>query len=116
MNIIWLSFLIVVSIFIFVIESVRRGVLETKYSILWIITCVCLGILSVNEVIINKLAGWLGVYYAPSLLFLFGLLFLLFIVFDLTRRVSKLNHQLVSLTQEYALLKQKYEDKGSKES
>ncbi|MFC3886485.1 DUF2304 domain-containing protein [Bacillus songklensis] len=116
MSIIWLSLFIVVGIFIFVIESVRRGILETKYSILWIITCVCLGILSSNEAIINKLAHWLGVYYAPSLLFLFGLLFLLFMVFDLTRRVSKLNHQLVSLAQEYALLKQKYENEGSKKS
>jgi hypothetical protein len=40
------------------------------------------------------------------------MLFLIIVVFDLTRRISKMNQQLVTLTQEYAILKQKYEEKG----
>ncbi|MGD6875872.1 DUF2304 domain-containing protein [Bacillus infantis] len=109
MKISLLSLLLVIVLFITVVESVRRGVLETKYSLLWIITCLFLGILSSNESIINKLAEYVDVYYPPSLLFLFGLLFAIMLIFDLTRRVSKLNKELTNLTQEHTILKQKIE-------
>ncbi|MBU8881149.1 DUF2304 domain-containing protein [Bacillus sp. FJAT-29790] len=105
------SFLLVILLFLLVIESVRRGVLETKYSLVWIITCIFLGILSSNEMIINKLADYMDVYYPPSLLFLFGLLFAIMLIFDLTRRVSKLNKELTTLTQEHTILKQKFKKK-----
>ncbi|MFE6538562.1 DUF2304 domain-containing protein, partial [Bacillus cereus] len=34
-------------------------------------------------------------------------LFCFILIFDLTRKISKQHHQLVTLTQDYALLKQK---------
>lgn len=109
MSITLVSFFIVCFFFIVVIESVRRGILETKYSIIWIITCVILGILSLAENFLESMADLLGVAYAPSLLFLFGLLGILVMIFDLTRRVSTMNNKLISLTQEYALLKEKFD-------
>lgn len=112
MKIILVSLLIVLILFIGVIEAVRRGILDTKYSILWIVTCVFMGILSSNAVIINWLGDLLDVKYPPSLLFLFGLIFAMMLIFDLTRRISKLSRQLTLLTQEHALLKQKIEKKG----
>ncbi|WP_419961105.1 DUF2304 domain-containing protein [Psychrobacillus sp. BM2] len=111
MNISLLSFLIVLFLFFFIIESVRRGILETKYSLLWIVTCFAMGFLTLNVNFINKLSGYIGIYYAPSLLFLFGLLFSILLIFDLTRRVSKLNKELTTLTQEQAILKKKLEEK-----
>jgi hypothetical protein len=109
MDISLLSFIIVVLLFVLVIESVRRGVLETKYSLLWIITCLFMGILSSNTFFINKIANYVHVLYPPSLLFLFGLLFAILLIFDLTRRVSKLNKELTHLAQEHAILKEKLE-------
>lgn len=109
MKIMIVSFLLVLVFLFVVIESVRRGILETKYSLLWIITCVILGILSIGTPILNFIADMLGVFYPPSVLFLFGLLFSLIIIFDLTRRISQLNNKLVTLTQEFTLLKEKYE-------
>lgn len=111
MNINVLSFLIVLFLFVMIIESVRRGILETKYSLLWIITCVAMGFLTLNEKFLNTLSDYIGVFYAPSLLFLFGLLFSILLIFDLTRRVSKLNKELTVLTQEQAILKKKVEEK-----
>jgi hypothetical protein len=110
------SFVIVMVIFLFVFECVRRGVLETKYSILWFITCLSLAFLSLFEGVINRMADLLNVFYAPSLLFLFGLLFALVLIFDMTRRISKLNRQLYTLTQEYSLLQERLEsgnDRGA---
>lgn len=111
MNIHVLSFLIVLFLFLMIIESVRRGILETKYSLLWIVTCVAMGILTLNEKLLNTLSDYIGVFYAPSLLFLFGLLFAILLIFDLTRRISKLNKELTVLTQEQAILKKKVEEK-----
>lgn len=114
MKISLLSFVLVLLLFLLVIESVRRGVLEAKYSLLWIITCIFLGILSSNELIINKLAEYVDVYYPPSLLFMFGLLFAILLIFDLTRRVSKLSRQITELTQEHSILKEKMEKRNEK--
>lgn len=113
MKITFLSFLLILFLFFLVIESVRRGVLDTKYSMLWLVTCFILAILSLNESIINRLAELVQVYYPPSLLFLCGLLFALLLIFDLTRRVSKLNKELTNITQEYTLLKEKLLEKDN---
>jgi hypothetical protein len=109
MNVIVVSLLLVITFLYLVLDSVRRGKLETKYSILWIITCFVLGVLSIGDGLLTFIANLLNVLYPPSVLFLFGLLFSLIMIFDLTRRISQLNHKLVSLTQEFTILKEKYE-------
>lgn len=108
MDIVNLSFALVVILFLFILETVRRGILETNYSIIWIISCVVMGIFSVNNQLLEWVADKLNVHYAPSLLFLFGFLFSLIMIFDLTRKFSKTNNQVITLTQDYALLKQDY--------
>lgn len=106
MKVIPFSFIIICILLFFVFESVRRGILETKYSLLWFGTCIVLGFLSLNQRLINWLADLFGIYYAPSLLFLFGFLFSIIMIFDLTRRNAKLSQQIVSLAQEFALQKE----------
>ena len=111
MKVISFSFIIICLLFLFVFESVRRGILETKDSLLWFGLCIVLGFLSWNTGLINWMAELLGIFYAPSLLFLFGLLFSLIMIFDLTRRNAKLNKQIVALAQEFALLKEEIKEK-----
>lgn len=109
MTIVTFSFIAIVILFVFIIESVRRGILETNYALIWIAACVVMGILSSNNLYINAIAKWLHVYYAPSVLFLFGFFFLIIMVFDLTRRLSKINEKLTALAQAYAILQERYE-------
>lgn len=106
MNVITFSFIIICLLLLFVFESVRRGILETKDSLLWFVTCIVLGLLSLNSGLINWLANLFGVFYAPSLIFLIGFLFSLIMIFDLTRRNAKLSRQMATLAQEFALLKE----------
>lgn len=107
MPIITFSFLFILLLLLLIINSIRRGTLETKYAILWILVCIAMAILSSTDKIINWIGKLLKVEYPPSILFLFGLLFCFILIFDLTRKISKQHHQLVTLTQDYALLKQK---------
>lgn len=109
MDITWLSFIIIVLFFVIVMESVRRGILETRDSLIWIFTCMVLGVLSLSRDLLAYLADILGIAYAPSLLFLFGLISTIIMIFDLTRRISKLNNKVTVLTQEFALLKEEQE-------
>jgi len=114
MNIVLLSFIMVIGLLVFVVESVRREMLDTNYSLIWLFTCVILGILSSSSYFINKIASILHVDYAPSILFLFGFLFVIIMLFDLTRRISKMNRKLTSLAQENAILKKHLEEKEDK--
>ena len=90
--------------------------LDTKYSILWIFVCITMAVLSSTDKIINWIGKLLNVEYPPSVLFLFGLLFCFILIFDLTSKISKQHHQLVTLTQDYALLKQKLNNKEQNDS
>ncbi|MGE8080455.1 DUF2304 domain-containing protein [Peribacillus loiseleuriae] len=107
----YVSFGIVCVLFIVLIASLRKGIIETKYSILWFIVCVIMAILSLSKELLEFLANILGVDYAPSILFLFGILFMIILIFDLTRRVSDLNKKLSALIQDYAILKSEMKDK-----
>ncbi|HDR7606674.1 DUF2304 domain-containing protein [Bacillus mycoides] len=107
MPVITFSFIFILLLFFLIINSIRRGALETKYSILWIFVCISMAFLSSTDKIIKWIGKLLKVDYPPSVLFLFGLLFCFILIFDLTRKISNLHHQLVTLTQSYALLKQK---------
>ncbi|EMA6343372.1 DUF2304 domain-containing protein [Bacillus cytotoxicus] len=111
MPIVTFSFIFILLLFFLIINSIRQGTLETKYSILWIFVCISMAILSSTDKIINWIGQLLKVEYPPSVLFLFGLLFCFVLIFDLTRKISKFHHQLVTLTQDYALLKQQLEHK-----
>ncbi|MBT2216056.1 DUF2304 family protein [Virgibacillus dakarensis] len=115
MNITLFSFLIICLLFVIVIESVRRGILETKDALIWLFLCIILGILSLSRRLLELIATVLNIAYAPSLLFLFGLLSTIIMIFDLTRRISKLNQNVIHLTQEFALLKEQQQKSANTE-
>ena len=56
---------------------------------------------------IDYLANKMGVGYPPSLLFLICIVFLLFIDFRFSRRISELQMKIIELSQELAIVKEK---------
>lgn len=110
----YVSFGIIVLLFVMLFVSLRKGVIETKYSILWFFTFLVLGFISLFHGTIEKISELLKIHYAPSVLFLFGILFIIILVFDLTRRISKLNKQVTDLIQEHAILKTEIDSKREK--
>lgn len=97
-------------VFLFtVVELVRKGKLQEKYSILWIFMSIVLLVLSSTPIVINKLADWLDIKNPPPFLFLFGLVYLLIYNLHLTIVVSKQSEKITRITQEIALIKEKNE-------
>jgi hypothetical protein len=103
---------LVVSLFIF--ELVRKRKLMEKYSLVWIISALILTILSIWRDLLEGLADVLGIFYAPTALFIvlsfcgMGMLIHFSIV------ISKLTEQNKILAQEIALMK--YESKEKQRS
>lgn len=93
------------SIFIGVIDLIRRRKLKEQYSILWLASSAILLLLSIWRELLHKVAYMAGVAYPPSLLFLIAFLFLLLIVLHFSVIISTLSENNKKLAQEIALLK-----------
>lgn len=114
-NVYSLSIIFSITFLVSVIELVRKGRLQERYSLLWIVMSIIVLILSSTPIIINNLARWLDIKNPPSLLFLFGLVYVLIYNLHITVVISKQSDKITRLAQEIALLKQKLEQSGNNE-
>ena len=108
-NIYSLSIIFGIAFLIVIIELVRKNKLEEKYSLLWIFFGILLLILASTPFFIEKIAALLDIKYAPSVLFLFGLVYLIIYNLHITVVFSKQSQKITRLAQELAILKQKLE-------
>ena len=99
------------SIFLGVIELVRRGRLKEKYSLLWLIASLILFIFSLSRDILAYAASLTGIYYPPSFLFLLAFFFLLLITLHFSVVISGLSEKSRKLAQEIALLRQEMDER-----
>ena len=113
-NVYTLSIFFGIIFLLVVIELIRKNKLQERYSLLWILMSVVLLILSSTPVFINTFAKWLDIKNPPSLLFLFGLVYLIIYNLHITVVVSKQSEKITRLAQELALLNQKYEKDNKK--
>lgn len=84
---------------------VYKGKLKEQYAILWIVLSLIIVFFSIFRSYLDVLADFFGVYYAPSLLFIFAFLILLLILIQMSVVVSGLKENIKKLTQEIGLLK-----------
>jgi len=106
-NVYSISIFFGVAFLLSIIQLVRKNRMQEKYSILWILMSAILLILSSSPFFINTIAAWLDIKNPPSLLFLFGLVYLLVYNLHVTVVISKQSEKITRLTQEIALSKMK---------
>jgi hypothetical protein len=104
-NVYTVSIIFSVTFLLTVIGLVKKNRLHERYSILWIIMSLVLLVLSISPLLMEKLAGLLGIKNPPSLLFLFGLVYLIIYNLHITTVVSKQSEKITRLAQEMAILK-----------
>lgn len=92
-----------------VINLIRRRKLKEQYSLLWIFVSILMLLFSLNRNSLEIIAAWLNIKYAPSMLFLFGLVFSFTLTLHLTTVVSKQSERIVNLTQDFAILRQEFQ-------
>jgi hypothetical protein len=105
---------IAVSVFFWIIARlITRGRLRTEYSFIWILMGALLLILAVWRESLDMMAHFFGVYYAPSLVFMFFFFMIFIFLLHLSVVSSKHHEQIKKLAQENALLKEKlYREKN----
>ncbi len=93
-----------------VLEFVRSKKLKEQYSLLWLLIGGIMIVLALWRELLNKVASLLGIYYAPSLLFMVGILFSFALILHYSVIISRLHTQNVRLAQEVGVLNKKVED------
>lgn len=106
-----LSVVVVISI----IKSESRRDLSIRESIFWFIGSILVLFLSLFPSIVDYLATLVGIYYPPSLLFLLGILFVLYINYRNSKQISKLQMKILDLTQVISILKFEVENRENKD-
>lgn len=100
------------TLFVLVIDFIRRGLLKEKYSVLWIAASIVITILSLKKEILDSVAWFFGIAYPPSFLFLVGLFFVMLILLHFSVVISILHEKNKILTQELTLLKKAVKEAG----
>jgi hypothetical protein len=95
-----------------VLELIRRGRLQERYALLWLLTGLVLTALSAWRAGLNTIAGWVGVRgYPPAVLFAVGILFILAVLLHYSTVISRLSQQNTILAQRLALLEQRLRER-----
>lgn len=87
----------------YLLYIVKKGKLDERHSIFWIIFSLVIILLSLIPDLTEYIAKKLNIYYAPSVLFLFGILFIIGYLIHLSIVCTKQNKMIIRLTQELAI-------------
>jgi hypothetical protein len=94
-------------LFFGVLELVRSRRLLERYAILWLFSAVTLLALAIWKGLLERVASSVGIYYAPSALFVIAFGFILVLLLHFSVAVSRLAEQSKVLAQRLALSEQR---------
>ena len=101
------SVLVSGSLFVVVFELVRRRRLMERYALLWLLSSLVLLGLAVWKDLLEEVAGAVGIFYAPSALFVIAFGFTLLLLLHFSLVISRLADQNKVLAQRLGLLQQR---------
>ena len=96
-------------LFIIVFELVRRRRLMERYALLWLISTTLLLALAAWKGLLEQVSTAIGIYYAPSALFVVALGFILILLLHFSLVISRLADQNKVLAQKLSLMQQRVE-------
>jgi hypothetical protein len=101
------SVLVSGSLFVVVFELVRRRRLMERYALLWLLSSLVLLGLAVWKDLLEEVARAVGIFYAPSALFVIAFGFTLLLLLHFSLVISRLADQNKVLAQRLGLLQQR---------
>lgn len=98
-------FIILAVIFIvYILKMIKKKIFSIKESIFWVGGTFVIIVFAIFPKLLDKIALKLNIAYPPSVLFLVGILFLLFINFRNTKKISKQNEKIIELAEKVSIL------------
>lgn len=95
---------LVISYFIVILYFLKQKALNLKYTLLWLVAGVVMGILVVVPELLTAIIRLFGIQDNMNGLFLFSIGLIILILLSLTSIASRQNRKLRTLTQEIAIL------------
>jgi hypothetical protein len=95
------------ALFLLVFELVRRRRLMERYALLWLFSTVILLGLALWKQLLEDVASAIGIFYAPSALFVVAFGFILAILLHFSLVISRMADQTKVLAQRVGLLQQR---------
>lgn len=102
--------IVIVVAFILVINMIRKKRLDMRHALPWLIVGFLVLILDVFPSIVGGLSKLMGIELPINMLFFLGFCFSLLILFGQTVTISNLSDKVKRLTQEMALLEEKFKE------
>lgn len=96
-----------IGIILVILNLFRKKRLKEKYSILWLLGGFSLLFLSFFRPLLESIASFFGVYYPPSILFLFAFSLVVVILLHFSVAISDLEKKIRSLLEMVVLLEEK---------
>ena len=93
--------------FIVILYFLKQKALNLKYTLLWLVAGLVMGILVVVPELLVSIIRIFGIQDNMNGLFIFGIGFMIMILLSLTSIVSRQNQKIRTLTQEVAILDQR---------
>ena len=112
MNILFI--IIGIILIIYIIKSVMNKNFDMYESIFWIIATIAIIILAIFPKSLDEISAKIGISYSPSLVFLLGVVFLLFINFKQSRLLNDEKQKTIELAQNLAIIKEKIKEMEEK--
>lgn len=94
-------------LFVLVFELVRRRRLMERYALVWLGASSILLVLAIWKGLLNEIAHAIGIYYAPSALFVIAFGFILVLLLNFSLVISRLADQNKVLAQRLGMLQQR---------
>jgi len=98
------------SVFVVVVDMVRKRRLREEYSVLWLATSVVMFVLVLRYEWLVALTTLIGAGLPTTTLFLGSIIFLLLLSVQFCIKISRLTDQMKNLSQENALMKLEIEN------
>jgi hypothetical protein len=96
-------------LFVLVLELVRRRRLMERYALLWLLAAAVLLALAAWRDLLESIAHLIGIYYAPSALFVIAFGFVMVLLLHFSLVISNLADQNKVLAQRLGMVQQKLE-------
>jgi hypothetical protein len=96
--------------FLIVFELVRRRRLMERYALLWLVSTFVLLALAAWKGLLVRVSNAIGIYYAPSALFVVALGFILVLLLHFSLVISRLADQNKVLAQRLSLMQQRLDE------
>lgn len=94
---------------VYIVKMINKEKLELRYALTWLLASFGLIIVGIFPKLLNTIARILHILSPVNALFLIIIFFLLVIIFTLTIALSKSKKQIVAISQEVGILKEKIE-------